>query len=59
MLAIMVRKFHERNPLKGKALDFENLVSKGNVFVVIKDLDFEMILQERNEKFVYLLEIQF
>ena len=30
-----------------------------NVFVVIKDLDFEMILQERNEKFVYLLEIQF
>jgi hypothetical protein len=28
MLAIMVRKFQERNPLKGKALDFENLISK-------------------------------
>ena len=28
MLAIMMRKFHERNPLKGKALDFENLISK-------------------------------
>jgi hypothetical protein len=27
MLAIMVRKFQERNPLKGKGLDFENLIS--------------------------------
>jgi hypothetical protein len=35
MLAIMVRKFHERNPLKGKALDFENLVSKGKVYKCI------------------------
>jgi hypothetical protein len=28
MLAIMARKFQKRNPLKGKALDFENLISK-------------------------------
>ena len=43
MLAIMVRKFQERNPLA----------------LIGKALDFEMRLQERNEKFVYLLEIKF
>ena len=28
MLAIMVRKFQERNPLKGKALDFEMILQE-------------------------------
>ena len=40
MLAIMVRKFQERNLLKGKALDFENLISKVYKWVCCRGFGF-------------------
>jgi hypothetical protein len=40
MLAIMVRKFQKRNLLKGKALDFENLISKVYKWVCCRGFGF-------------------
>ena len=51
MLAIMVRKFQERNPFKGKALDFE-MILQDRIQTDHND-------HKNNEKFVYLLAIKF
>ena len=53
MLAITVRKFQERNPLKLRLWISKIWFQKStNVFVVLNNSDFEMILQERIHLFM-------